>query len=62
MMVAFRPWNVSVDIALQRIEAGWRTLPDGPSLGDVCWLELTAKGKQRAASVSRADHWNDSER
>lgn len=46
--VGFVPWTATPDVALQRIESEWRALPDGPDLGEVCWLNLTPKGRTRA--------------
>jgi hypothetical protein len=47
----FEPWRVAVDRALERIESEWRSLPKGPDLGDICWLNLTEKGQTRAEEL-----------
>ena len=47
----FVPWEISLEEAMDRIEAEWRTKPKGPDLGEVCWLSLTEKGRARAETV-----------
>lgn len=49
----FFPWEASTDQALRRIEAAWRELGRSPDLGEVCWLENTAKGD--ALALGRDD-------
>jgi len=51
--VVFRPWSMSTDEALRRIEREWRRLPNGPNLGDVCWFRLTDRGRRRAEDIGR---------
>jgi hypothetical protein len=47
----FLPWVLGVDAAMQRIERDWATDSVGPSLGEVCWLNLTEKGQTRAEEL-----------
>jgi hypothetical protein len=47
----FVPWDISVDEAMQRIEADWSMRPTGPGLGEVCWLSLTKEGLSRAQGL-----------
>ena len=42
----FIPWELSSADAVERIEEEWRTKPTGPNLGEVCWLNLTEKGRE----------------
>jgi hypothetical protein len=44
----FRTWNVSIEEAMERVQREWLALPEGPNLGDVCWLANTKKGDERA--------------
>lgn len=48
----FVSWGVSPRETRQRIEAALRDLGRPPSLGDICWLAITAKGEQLARKVS----------
>jgi hypothetical protein len=49
----FKAWDVSPREAFRRIETKWSTYPGGPSLGDLCWFDLTEKGEQRAREVTQ---------
>ena len=44
----FRPWNVPLAEALERVEHAWGIQGKGPNLGEVCWLENTKRGDDRA--------------
>ena len=49
----FRAWNVTWQEAVDRVQKEWQMLPREPSLGDVCWLELTEKGRSQAQALTR---------
>ncbi len=49
----FTAWGIPVDQALIQIEREWEVLPNGPDLGEICWLNLTGKGSVRADKLSR---------
>lgn len=51
----FVAWDVSPGQAADRIEAEWTSLPEEPSLGDICWIELTEAGDAQAKIIG-ADH------
>jgi hypothetical protein len=44
----FVPWQLAVDDAMQRIATTWPAGPEGPGLGEVCWLNLTRSGQAEA--------------
>ena len=44
----FNAWTVPANEALGRIKGEWRALPQGPGLGEICWLSLTKEGARRA--------------
>lgn len=43
-----RPWDLSPEDALARIEKEWRELGRPPKTGDIMWLELTDAGRAAA--------------
>ena len=49
----FQPWNLDISETLELIEKRWKSLSREPTLGDVCWLNLTPKGELRAAEILR---------
>jgi len=49
----FHAWELSTAEALDHVDAEWRMLSREPSLGDICWLQLTEKGEARAEAVTR---------
>lgn len=50
--LSFTPWEIPVKDALARIEREWAALPEGPRLGDVCWLNLTKEGEVLAGKLA----------
>lgn len=48
----FVGWNLPLNQAMERLAELWQALPGVPSLGDVCWLNLTEGGKAEAAKVA----------
>jgi hypothetical protein len=49
----FRPWNLSVDEALKRIEHEWTSLGRWPQIGEICWLSNTEKGDMQANDIRK---------
>ena len=49
----FRPWNLSMDEALKRIEHEWTSLGRWPQIGEICWLSNTEKGDMRANDIRK---------
>ena len=49
--MGFCPWTHTVEESLRRIEREWKSLPDGPGIGDICWLEMKRKGRERASRM-----------
>jgi len=47
----FTRWSISFSEAMRRIESEWRARPEGPGLGEVCWLNLTEKGQIQAQDL-----------
>jgi len=47
----FEPWGLPTEKAMRRIERHWSARPSGPGLGEVCWLNLTAKGQTLAEDL-----------
>lgn len=44
----FVPWTIPANEVLEKIKKEWSVLPEGPGLGEICWLTLTEKGARRA--------------
>lgn len=40
----FRKWLTPIGDSVSRVEREWNTLGRPPSLGEICWLQNTAKG------------------
>jgi hypothetical protein len=49
----FQPWSLDISETLDQIGRRWASLSREPTLGDVCWLDLTPKGELRAAELLR---------
>jgi hypothetical protein len=47
----FVPWTLPTRAIVDRIAAEWKAMPDEPSLGDVCWIELTDAGDARPTAI-----------
>jgi hypothetical protein len=47
----FKPWVLSNDLALARIDAEWLRLERLPDIGDVCWLNNTEAGNAKARGL-----------
>lgn len=56
----FTPWGIAMEDALERIEREWRARPEGPNLGDICWLNLTERGSGRAEDLRSRSREEDS--
>jgi len=48
------PWVGDVATIVGRAISAWRTLGREPNLAEVCWLELTPLGRQRAKEMFSA--------
>lgn len=48
-----RPWGLTPSETVVCIEKKWRELTELPNLGDVVWLELSAKGKTEFCRLSQ---------
>ncbi len=56
----FRAWALSMPEAMERIQREWDSLEQGmPSLGDICWLEITETGRDLAKEFYRRDAGED---
>ena len=52
----FVAWGLSSEQTMARIEANWElSLPGGPGLGEVFWLNLTHNGEQQALKLCDQD-------
>ena len=49
----FQPWDLDISETLEQVGKRWASLSREPTLGDVCWLNLTPKGELRAAELLR---------
>jgi hypothetical protein len=47
----FSPWSTSTDATLVRIRTSWLTLDRQVGPGDVCWIEMTPKGRAMGEAV-----------
>jgi hypothetical protein len=47
----FSEWGISTDEAMMRIGHEWAALGRAPSLGDICWFNLTEIGETLGESV-----------
>lgn len=50
----FVRWETELDDAIRRIEREWTLLRREPSLGEIGWLNITAKGEDLARCVSES--------
>jgi len=41
----FVPWGSSAEATLERINSEWQRLGRPPNIGEVCWIQLTEKGR-----------------
>ena len=48
----FVPWETDLEDALRKIELEWSLLNREPSLGEIGWLNITAKGEDLARRTS----------
>lgn len=44
----YHDWGITMDEALERMKERWDALNRQPLTGDICWLEITKKGIERA--------------
>lgn len=51
--VDFRPWKLPFKEAMDRVEREWNALGRNPSLGEICWLVNTEKGKELGKELHR---------
>jgi hypothetical protein len=51
----FFPWRATAEQALRRVDESWRELGRLPDLGEVCWLENTAKGDDLSMGLDVRD-------
>lgn len=49
----FQPWPISIREALTKVRTAWQALGRNPSIGEVCWLNLTDQGNALAQSIVR---------
>jgi hypothetical protein len=49
---SFRPWALPVEAAMERVKREWLALGRNPTLGEVCWLNLSETGRARAHHLS----------
>jgi hypothetical protein len=47
-----RSWGLDAAATVTRIEDEWRALGRAPTLGEVCWLELTDDGRAEAQATA----------
>lgn len=52
----FQPWGLPVERSMERVEQEWNALGRSPTLGEVCWLNLTEKGQVQAHALRS---WKD---
>ena len=50
----FHAWDLIATDAVDRVAARWRKLRREPTLGDVCWLQLTELGQARVEAIARS--------
>jgi hypothetical protein len=50
----FHKWALTPELAVARIEREWSELGREPTLGDICWFDITQAG-MAAAKRSRTD-------
>jgi hypothetical protein len=46
--LVINPWPSDAQYVVTRIIREWKALGRRPTLGEICWLELTAEGRWRA--------------
>jgi hypothetical protein len=49
----FRPWDVDIDNAIQKVDRSWAELGRSPDLGEVFWLRNTERGDDRARKLMK---------
>ena len=42
---AFRKWDLPIQEGLNRVEHEWNALGRNPTLWEICWLQITDKGR-----------------
>ena len=42
----FHKWEMPIEESLGRVEREWNALGRNPSLGEICWLQITDKGRK----------------
>jgi hypothetical protein len=51
--VQFQPWNLPFEEAIARVEREWHALGRNPTLGEICWLQNTSKGREIGEELHR---------
>jgi len=42
----FHKWDLPIEACLSRVQREWNALGRNPSLGEICWLQITDKGRE----------------
>jgi hypothetical protein len=47
----FRKWDLPIQESVNRVEREWNALGRNPTLWEVCWLQITDKGRERGEQL-----------
>jgi hypothetical protein len=47
----FHKWQMPIGECLSRVEREWNALGRNPSLGEVCWLQITDRGRELGEQI-----------